>query len=153
MGARNSSTLQDCLVRSVHAVKPGRVVKIRVRPQHCIAVVDIVDKLGVFRLGMSFAEVVSLALAALCESARAAKALPDRDGSEYTQVMSRFPQEPSALKALQGRKLEITREMNPLHNNTDLRLAELSKKLGTQELSPREAMEFESLKSNLRGSE
>lgn len=69
---------------------PGRVVRLRINPQDCIAVADIIDRLKQPTGLMSFDQAVRIALSVLIENARERKLIPRRDGFEYTEMMGRF---------------------------------------------------------------
>lgn len=80
----------------------GEVVSVRINPKDCMAVVDFIDKLGVYTQGMSFSSAVAIAFASSMESFRDNGILPQRSGFEYTGMMQRF-----ALKSRTPRKLQI----------------------------------------------
>ena len=81
-------------------MKPGRVVTMRVNSKDCMGVVDVLDKVGAYTPGMSFAQAVSIALASLLETVRTAGALPERTGFEYLEMMQRFPTDRRRGKAM-----------------------------------------------------
>lgn len=87
--------------------RPGRVVQIRVTPRDCLSVIDVWDKLGVKIEGASFSQLVSTALASALESFRKNGIIPDRDGTEYSRMMERFPD----IKAARARALSINEVM------------------------------------------
>jgi len=69
-------------------MKTGRVVYIRVNPKDCMSCVDVCQKVGLVTRGMSFAQLVSLALSSLLETVRKDGAIPTRDGYEYNEMMA-----------------------------------------------------------------
>lgn len=87
-------------------MRAGRVVKIRLEPQLCMACVDVVNKVGANRDGISFAQVVILALNSAVAAFKANGLIPDRDGFEYSSMMKPFKDQPHIDRA---RKLELTR--------------------------------------------
>lgn len=90
-------------------MKQGRVVHIRVSPGDCMSCVDVATKVGLVMRGTSFAQVVSIALKALLETARDKGAIPYRTGQEYTELMAPFVDHPS----MRARKLDVTEALNP----------------------------------------
>lgn len=87
--------------------RAGRVVQIRVSPRDCISVIDVWDKLGIKIDGASFSQVVSTALASALESFRKNAIIPDRDGTEFSKMMARFPD----AKSMRTRQLSINEAM------------------------------------------
>ena len=87
-------------------MRPGRVVKIRLDPQLCMACVDVVNKVGANRDGISFAQVVVLALSSAVAAFKANGLIQERDGFEYTSMMLPFKDQPHIDRA---RKLELTK--------------------------------------------
>lgn len=91
-------------------MKPGRTAMIRVNPQDCMGVADVMKLVGMEGKGLSFAASVSVALGALMETARKNNLIPTRTGFEYSEVMQIFPMERSK------RKLEaaaLVRDLGP----------------------------------------
>lgn len=68
-------------------MKVGRVVYIRVNPKDCMSCIDVCQKVGTVTTGMSFAQLVSLALSSLLETVRRDGAIPTRGGFEYSQML------------------------------------------------------------------
>jgi len=89
-------------------LKAGEVVRIRVSPTDVMAVIDVVDAVGMYVPGMSLAQCVSIALRATLENCRHSKVIPTRDGFEYSAMLSRFPTERSAQLKTRARALDIT---------------------------------------------
>lgn len=87
-------------------MKGGRVVKVRVMPQDCMAAVDVLRNSQTITTGMSFAQVVSTAFHQLLNLAREKGIVPGRDGFEYAEMMEPFQDQPSMKN--RGRKLQIT---------------------------------------------
>lgn len=83
----------------------GRVVKIRINPDDCMSVIDVIAQTGLLPKGASFAQVVTTALATLLEGVRRAKIIPTRDGFEYAAMMAEYQDQPHIDRA---RKLDIT---------------------------------------------
>ncbi len=80
------------------AALPGRVVRIRVNPQDCMSVLDIMNLIGVHPKRVSFDQAVRMALSSLIESIKASGVIPTRDGFEYTDMMNEFRAEPRNVK-------------------------------------------------------
>lgn len=99
-------------------MKGGEVVSIRVNPQDCMAVVDVVRILGVNPQGMSFSAAVAVTLSSLLSMARDHKLIPTRDGFEYLEMM-----QPFSVKKRSGRKLAISSVL--LDRGPDMRIAPL----------------------------
>lgn len=68
-------------------MKAGRVVYIRVNPKDCMSCIDVCQKVATVTKGMSYAQLVSMALATLLETMRANHVIPNRDGFEYNEMM------------------------------------------------------------------
>ncbi len=79
-----------------------------------MGVVDLVNKVGAYRPGMSFAQAVSQALASALIALRENKLIPTRDGFEYAELMAPFGDQPHLDRA---KKLQITRlvQAQPQH--------------------------------------
>jgi len=118
----------------------GRVVSIRVNPTDCMAVVDLVDKIGLHIPGMSFSQAVSIALSSAMESLRRAGAIPTRDGFEFSEMMQKYP---NFNKGSKGKALDIARTFadlgssfrppsavpeSPAYNRAKIRFEELRAK-------------------------
>lgn len=69
---------------------PGRVVRIRVNPTDCMAVLDVIEKLGLTPDRLSFDQAVRITLSSLLESVRKNGIIPTRDGFEYSDMMQSF---------------------------------------------------------------
>lgn len=93
-------------------MKPGTVVRIRITPSDCMSCVDVATRVGLVMRGTSFAQVVSIALKALLETARDKGAIPYRTGNEYAELMAPFVDSPS----MRARKLEVTEALNPMNS-------------------------------------
>lgn len=93
-------------------MKPGRVVKIRLNPMACMACVDVVNKVGAYRDGISFAQVVILALESAIAAFKANGLIPDRDGFDYSELMAPYKDQPHIDRA---RKLELTHIIEKMH--------------------------------------
>lgn len=70
----------------------GRVVRIRVNPQDCMGVVDVLKLLELKVVQFTFDQAVRIVLSSLLESSRSHGAIPRRDGFEFTQMMKGFIQ-------------------------------------------------------------
>jgi hypothetical protein len=92
-------------------MRPGRVVSVRVNPKDCLAVIDVLEKVGQLVPGMSFGQAVSLVLAISLETARSNKFIPTRDGFEYSEMMQQFPAKDCQTSK---RSQRITRSYNIL---------------------------------------
>lgn len=76
----------------------GMVTTIRVRPDDQMSCIDIVEKAGALREGMSITAVVSRALSICCETLREAGTIPRRDGFEYGDMIAPFLTENKHVK-------------------------------------------------------
>ena len=83
-------------------MKNGEVVHIRVNAEDIMGCIDVLDKAKCIIPGMSIAQVVRLSLSGLLQSARDAHMIPERDGYEYGEMMSRF------TPGRTGKKLSIS---------------------------------------------
>ena len=90
---------------------PGRVVRLRVNSLDCLACVDVARKIGLYVNGMSFAQLVSVTLATLLETARQSGTIPTRDGFEWAEMMAQFPDSPKQDRA---KKIQITKALSKL---------------------------------------
>lgn len=99
-------------------MRPGKVVTIRVSPKDCLAVLDIMKKVGIDVKGASFPALVSLALSSMIETMKKAQQIPERDGFEYLDMMGEFltPQRT-------GRKLAITSAISATDSDFQMRAA------------------------------
>lgn len=68
-------------------MRAGSVASIRVNPRDSMSVVDIVKSTGMYVEGMSFPQMVSLALSGCLQALRDNGVIPDRQGFEYQEVM------------------------------------------------------------------
>ncbi len=84
-------------------MQPGIVVRIRVNPNDCMGVVDLLSKTGTVVEGMSFSSMVSLALSSSIAAARELDVIPSRTGFEWAEVMGPFA---NGLRT--KKKLEVT---------------------------------------------
>jgi len=100
-------------------MKAGNVVSIRVNPTDCMAVVDVIKKTGVYTPGMSFAQMVSLALSGVLQTLRDTQLIPDREGWEYNELVGPY------INKQNGRKLEVTKVINSI--GSELKVSGLSK--------------------------
>jgi len=87
-------------------ILPGRVVHIRLNPRDCISCVDTCDKLKVNSVGMSFAQVVKIALSSAMESFRVNGIIPNRGGFEFTELVTNRFNEAGA--GAHGNAIKIT---------------------------------------------
>lgn len=92
---------------SGRTVRPGEVVRMRVNTLDCMAVVDVLNKLGLQYQGMSFSQACSTALSSLLETMRVKGVIPRRDGFEYSDMMA-----PYATKTRGKRKLDLAYMFN-----------------------------------------
>lgn len=82
---------------------PGRTVRIRVNPTDCMSCLDVAKQVGYLKEGISFAEVVSIALRALLATVRQENIVPTRDGFEYSEMMAPYKDQPHLDRALKVR--------------------------------------------------
>lgn len=87
-------------------MKAGKVISLRVNPKDCMSCIDVLEKAGIPSQNMSFARVVSLALASALETFRTQKIIPERDGFEYADMMARFG---GTWSGRHKQKLEVNR--------------------------------------------
>lgn len=90
------------------AFVPGRVVKIRLSPQDCMAVVDVTSLTGVMVPGISFAQLVSSCLSSVLAGLREQRIIPTREGFEYAVMLEPFKDQPHIDRA---QKLRITKDI------------------------------------------
>lgn len=85
-------------------MKPGKVATIRLRPEDCMSIVDILELAKINTNGMTFAAACSAAVGVAMATLRDNGVLPTRQGFEYTDMMSRFIDRPKtrALKLSPG---------------------------------------------------
>lgn len=88
-------------------MKGGRVVRVRVNPPDCMAVLDVCAVLGITsQARFSFDQLVSIALKSLLEAARGHGTIPKREGFEYIKMMEPYMERvPGQDRA---RKLQLT---------------------------------------------
>lgn len=96
-------------------LRGGRVVSVRVNPTDCLAVDDVVQKIGLYVPGMSFSQAVSIALAASMETFRKGGFIAVRDGFEYSQLMGKYPAEAS-----RKRQYDINRAVDNVGSNISM---------------------------------
>lgn len=68
-------------------MKAGTVVSIRVNPRDCQSVLDVMDASGVAAKGLSYSQMVSLALSSLLETARKGGLIPEPDEFSFLERM------------------------------------------------------------------
>lgn len=95
-------------------VKQGRVVEVRVSPKDCMSAIDIVQRLGVYTQGMSFASVVRIAMSSAFQLLRENGTVPDRDGFEFSQMMQPFAGQHAQRVALGQRLAQQIQEREAL---------------------------------------
>lgn len=106
-------------------MRAGSVVNIRVNPRDSMSVVDLVKQSGLAMEGMSFAQMVSLALSGCLEELRKRGVVPERSGFEYSEICRPYLQQRS------GRKLAITEQIQSIGSEFKVEL-----KLPTPEPKP-----------------
>ena len=72
---------------------PGLVISIRVNPKDVMAVIDVLDYLGIPKANLSFAQATKLVLASALESFRQQGIVPNRSGFEYSKMIEPFEQQ------------------------------------------------------------
>lgn len=77
------------------------VATIRVNPKDCMAVLDVMEAVGITIEGMSFPAMVSLTLSSLLQTARDNGQIPTRDGFEFSQMMAPYIGQRRTKKKLQ----------------------------------------------------
>ena len=71
-------------------MRAGKLATVRVNPQDCMGIVDVLTKLGVSTDNLSFSQATKIVLASALESFRQNGAIPTRDGFEYSAMMAPF---------------------------------------------------------------
>lgn len=71
-------------------MKAGFVTTIRVNPRDCQGVLDVMERVGIDTTGQSFAQLVSLTLSSLLETARTGGLIPEPDSFSYLPRMTPF---------------------------------------------------------------
>lgn len=89
----------------------GEVVRVRLAYYDVLAAIDIVDRLDLFVPGMSLSQCVSLAIKATFESCRHSGVVPVREGTEYTEMVSRFPRGFQESARAKGRQMDIAKSL------------------------------------------
>lgn len=91
-------------------MRPGKVVTIRVNPIDCMSVIDVLDAANVPYSNMSYASMVSLALATLIQSAKNSHIIREPDPFQYGQVMARYADSTrSRTKLLANENMQMMR--------------------------------------------
>lgn len=131
-------------------IMPGRVARIRVNPQDCMAVADVMRLLELKLEKFTFDQAVRIVLSSLLESARSHNAIPRRDGFEYSQMMAQFIQR---ITTDRTKTFEVTRLLNTANIRPVLpdvsterkfrRFEELSLKMQADEINVSEAEKME----------
>lgn len=70
--------------------RPGKVVEFRVMPDEAVAVMQIVEKLGLFIPGMSFAQAARTALRAGIEAFIRSGLIESSSGFDYARMLQRY---------------------------------------------------------------
>lgn len=117
-------------------MRAGRVVRLRVNPKDCLSVVDIVEKAQIYTNGMSFSQVVSLALSSMLEAYRQGALIPTRDGFEYTKMMAKFGDNPQVDRA---KKLAITQAIQMAGSEVTTPIPKVSETAINQSVAQRRA--------------
>lgn len=81
-----------------------------------MACVDALRACGLVVHGMSFAQVVSMALRVLAESARDAGSIPTRTGTEFAELMAPWAEHNGPVQA---RKLALTKKLDERYLTSD----------------------------------
>ena len=68
----------------------GVVAHIRLRPQDCTAVYDVVAAVGYNHQNISFNQACRIAMSALLDSAKSSGGIPTREGFEYLELMGKY---------------------------------------------------------------
>lgn len=125
------------------ASKIGIVITIRVNPTDAMAIIDMVDKLKLYTMGMSFSLATSIALRGMLEAMRHNNVIPTRDGSEFLDMLSRFPTEKEALARVRGRQLNITENFQLAHGGENSKITDLAGAIETEhEPTPEEVANY-----------
>jgi len=113
---------------SAKKFRVGQTAMIRLNPQDCMTVVDVVQKYGLYISGMSFSQAVILAFACMSQTFRKNGLVPERDGFEYEEMLSTFPSETRGRRAFQYQleKNERLQGPNRVYPAADLGVKELT---------------------------
>lgn len=119
-------------------MKAGKVATIRLRPEDCMSVVDILDRAKVNTTGMTFAAAVATAVGIAMATLRDNGVLPTRQGFEYTELMDQFVERPKvrsiklpqqfseiAVEGLSMTGARVTNANNSAPVSTELRQAQI----------------------------
>ena len=77
--------------RAGTSARIGETFRIRVSPRDIMAAIDVCKNTKAFMPGMSLAQVISYAFRISMEALRLSRDVPTRDGFEYTDMLSEFP--------------------------------------------------------------
>lgn len=86
-------------------MRGGKLATIRLSPKDCMAVVDILSKLGTSTVNLSFSQAAKIVFASALESFRQSGMIPERTGFEYLNMMEPFEQQGYAAR---GGQLKLT---------------------------------------------
>lgn len=71
-------------------MRAGIATTIRFNPKDCMAVVDVIEAAGLMLPGMTFSSAASLAITMAFQEMMKQGKIPERDGFEYTEIMSKI---------------------------------------------------------------
>jgi hypothetical protein len=89
-------------------LKAGVVTSLRINPKDCMSIVDVLDKTGLLKAGMSFSSMAALTLSVLLETMRERGDIPTRDGFEFSEMVGPY------LNGNQAKKVAISKAVNSI---------------------------------------
>lgn len=89
-------------------LKAGVVTSLRINPKDCMSIVDVLDKTGLLKAGMSFSSMAALTLSVLLETMRERGDIPTRDGFEFSEMVGPY------LNGNQSRKVAINKAVESI---------------------------------------
>ena len=87
-------------------LRGGWVVSLRVNPQDCMAVADVLTKMGISTVNLSFSQATKIVLASAFETLRGLGYIPTRDGFEFSEMMAPFERDRIRTRKMQLRIAE-----------------------------------------------
>jgi hypothetical protein len=70
--------------------RPGLVVTLRINPRDAMSIIDVLKRLEISSVNISFAQATKIALSSALESFRQTGLIPDRTGFEYSDMIAPF---------------------------------------------------------------
>lgn len=89
-------------------LKAGVVTSLRINPKDCMSIVDVLEKTGLLKSGMSFSSMAALTLSVLLETMRERGDIPTRDGFEFSEMVGQY------LNGNQSKKVAINKAVQSI---------------------------------------